>query len=172
MKIFIIAITLLSLFACMPIAPIATEQSQPSTASEEVENRPQEQTLTSEYVPGSSPSASFEAFVAARELSGNGVEFSPVHLSDLSSLTGPFAYISRKYDKETTIYTMDVFTNYHVAEYEAIGAEALNLFLIQGEKSRAKKNMALWCEAQGPQTEEEARAGMNRVICFGFLDVE
>lgn len=67
---------------------------------------------------------------------------------------------------------MDVFTNYHVAEYEATRAEALNLFLIQGEKSQVKKNMALWCQAQGPQTQEEARAGLNKVICFGFLDVE
>jgi hypothetical protein len=172
MKIFIRAIALLSLFACTPIVPTATEQSQLSPASELVKNHPQDGTLTSEYVPGSSPSASFEAFVSARELSGNGVNFTPVHLSQLSFLSGPFAYISRKYDDGTTIYTMDVFTNYHVAEYEATRSEALNLFLIQGEKSQAKKNMALWCEAQGPQTEEEARAGMNRVICFGFLDVE
>lgn len=172
MKIFIIAIAVLSLFACTPIAPTATEQSQPSPASPGTENRPQDGPLASDYVPGSTPSASFKVFVSARELSGNGVKFTPVHLSDLSSSTGPFAYISRKYDKGTTIYTMDVFTNYHVAEYEATRAEALNLFLIQGEKPQAKENMALWCQAQGPQTQEEAQAGMNRVICFGFLDGE
>jgi hypothetical protein len=116
MKIFIIAIAVWSLFACVPTAPTATELPQPSPASELVKNRPQDGTLTSEYIPGSTPSASFRVFVSVRELSGNGVNFTPLHLSDLSSLTGPFAYISRKYDKGTTIYTMDVFTNYHVAE--------------------------------------------------------
>ena len=128
--------------------------------------------LTSEYVTGATSAASLEAFVSANELSGNGVKFTSISLSKLSSLIGPFAYISRKCDQGTTIYTMDVFTNYQVAEYEATQVEALSLFLIQGDETQAKKNMVLWCQDQGPQTREEVQAGINKVICFSFLEVE
>jgi hypothetical protein len=181
-----IAILVLSLVACAPAAPIPvvaiepvesvnkqfTGQSQLPSSPHDEEHLAQGGTLTSEYVPGSTPSASFEAFVSARELSHNGVEFTPVSLSELSSLPGPFAYISRKCDQNTTIYTMDVFTNHLVAEYEATQVEALNLFLVKGDKTLAEKNMALWCQAQGPQSQEEIQAGTNRVICFGFSEVE
>src|SRR5215207_5733876 len=156
MKTFIAATVTLSLFlaACTPAVLTGVETSQPSLRS-------QDGTFSSEYIPGSTPSASFEVFISAKELSGNGVRFSAVTLSELNSLSGPFAYISRKYDNGTTIYTMDVFTNYHVAEYEATQVETLNLFLIQGADHQAKKNMAQWCRAQGPQTKEEGLAGTN-----------
>lgn len=180
MKPFIVAIVTLILFtaACMPAASPSGVMIDPAGQAQlppapRVEGRSaQEGTLTSEYVPGAIPSASFEAFVSAKELSGNGVEFTSVTLSELHSSTGTFAYLSRKHDQGTTIYTMDVFTNYYVAEYEATRVEALNLFRIQGEKAQAKKNMAEWCQAQGPQTLPEAGAERNKVICFGFLETD
>lgn len=188
MKIIIVAIATLVLFlvACAPATPASVvtiepvesvnrqlvEQFQlPSTPHVKEQLTPSG-ILTSEYVPGSTPSALFGAFVSASELSDNNVEFTSVNLSELSSLTGPFAYISRKYDQNTAIYTMDVFTNHLVAEYEATQAEALDLFIIKGDKTQAKKNMARWCQVQGPQTREEAQTGINKVICFGFSEVE
>jgi hypothetical protein len=185
MKPFIVAIATLSLFvvACGLVPPSLVKPSesinmpevkkyQPPSASQAHENLTQSEPFTSEYVPGATPSASFEVFVTASELSYDGVKFTSVGLSELSSLTGPFAYVSRKQDQNMTIYTMDVFKNHLVAEYEATRVEALNLFLVQGDKTQAKKNMALWCQAQGPQTREEAQAGANQVICFGFFEAE
>ena len=188
MKTFTIAIATLVLFltACAPVAPASfatiesvksvnrqtEEQSQLRATSPVEEHLVPDETLTSEYIPGSTPSASSEAFVSASELSDNDIEFTSVSLSELSSLTGQFAYISRKHDQSITIYTMDVFTNHLVAEYEATQVEALNLFTIRGDQTQAKKNMALWCQAQGPQIQEEAQKDMNKVICFEFFEVE
>ena len=172
MKLFIAAIAVISLFlaACGRVSPTPVKRTEPATHVEK--SSTQTDALTSEYILGSTPSAIFESFVSARELSINGVEFTPAGLSELSSFMGPFAYISRKHDENTTIYTMDIFTNPLVAEYEATRVEALNLFLIQGDKAQAKKNMAQWCQAQGPQTEEEARVGVNKVVCFQSSGVE
>lgn len=180
MKPFIVAIATLILFtfACAPASPASgvmiepVGQTQPSSAPNVEKHSAQNEAMTSEYVPGATASASFERFVSANELSGNGVEFTPVSLSEMRSSTGTFAYISRKHDQGTTIYTMDVFTNYHVAEFEATRVEALNLFRVESEKTQAKKNMTEWCQAQGPQTETEAQEETNKVICFGFLDAE
>jgi hypothetical protein len=183
MKPFIVAIAVLSLFlaACGQVSPTLVTPTEPASPSEgtqfpsanRLEKSPtQTESLTSEYIPGSTPSAIFESFVSARELSTNGVEFTSVSLSELSFSMGPFAYISRKHDENTTIYTMDIFTNPLVAEYEATRVEVLNLFLIHGDKAQAKKNMAQWCEAQGPQTQEEAQTGVNQVICFQSSAVE